>query len=87
MALRMLGKDPNSPEGNSPTVYLDEELDCYLVQGYKVEDAERLGQMAIPGHETVVQIPRYMVQFFREDDRFGTGANSEMEKDGGGSDV
>jgi hypothetical protein len=66
MALRKLGKDPESPSGGSRTVYLDEEKDSYLVQGWKVEDAERLGQMDIPGHESVVEIPRRMVQFFLE---------------------
>ncbi|MFJ3673984.1 hypothetical protein ACIPSE_46870 [Streptomyces sp. NPDC090106] len=66
MALRRLGKDPESPSGGSPTVYLDEERDSYLVQGWRVEDAERLVQMDIPGHESVVEIPRRMVQFFLE---------------------
>ncbi|MFE9881905.1 hypothetical protein [Streptomyces sp. NPDC005784] len=66
MALRKLGKDPESPSGGSPTVYLDEEKDSYLIQGWKVEDAERLGQMDIPRHESVVEIPRRMVQFFLE---------------------
>ncbi|TJZ41463.1 hypothetical protein FCH28_37170 [Streptomyces piniterrae] len=66
MALRKLGKDPESPSGGSPTVYLDEETDNYLVQGWKVLDQERLAQMDIPGHETVVEIPRRMVQFFLE---------------------
>lgn len=66
MALRELGKDPESPSGGSPTIYLDEEKDSYVVQGWKVEDAERLGQMDIPGHESVVEIPRRMVQFFLE---------------------
>ena len=72
MALRKLGKDPESPSGGSPTVYLDEEKDTYLVQGWKVLDDKRLGQMDIPGHESVVEIPRRMVQFFLEvqrDDR------------------
>lgn len=72
MALRKLGKDPESPSGGSPTVYLDEGKDTYLVQGWKVLDDERLGQMDIPGHESVVEIPRRMVQFFLEvqrDDR------------------
>ena len=64
MTLRMLGKDPNSPNGNSPTVYLDEETDRYLVQGFKVVDEERLAQLNLPAHETVVDIPRYMAQFF-----------------------
>jgi hypothetical protein len=66
MALRKLGKDPESPSGGSPTVYLDEETDNYLVQGWKVLDGERLSQMDIPGHESVVEIPRRMVQFFLE---------------------
>ncbi|MFI1700580.1 hypothetical protein ACH419_32035 [Streptomyces bobili] len=66
MALRRLGKDPESPSGGSPTIYLDEEKDSYLVQGWKVEDIERLGQMDLPGHESVVEIPRRMVQFFLE---------------------
>ncbi|MDO0934447.1 hypothetical protein QQY66_23235 [Streptomyces sp. DG2A-72] len=43
---------------------LDEERDSYLVQGWKVEGIERLGQMDIPGHESVVEIPRRMAQFF-----------------------
>ncbi|MGY4740881.1 hypothetical protein [Streptomyces sp. ATMOS53] len=66
MALRKLGKDPESPSGGSPTVYLDEETDTYLVQGWKVLDGGRLSQMDIPGHESVVEIPRRMVQFFLE---------------------
>jgi hypothetical protein len=66
MALRKLGKDPESPSGGSPTVYLDEETDNYLVQGWRVLDDERLSQMDIPGHESVVEIPRRMVQFFLE---------------------
>lgn len=87
MALRMLGKDPNSPDGNSPTVYLDEETDRYLVQGFNVEDEERLRQMSIPAHEGVVEIPRYMVQFFLEQDRKGADTDPEVEKDGSGPDV
>ncbi|MCY0929505.1 hypothetical protein OTB20_25550 [Streptomyces sp. H27-H1] len=72
MALRKLGKDPESKSGGSPTVYLDEEKDTYLVQGWIVEDDERLNQLDLPGHETVVEIPRRMVQFFEEEDRGGT---------------
>ncbi|MFF2808646.1 hypothetical protein ACFVT2_16015 [Streptomyces sp. NPDC058000] len=75
MALLKLGKDPESPSGGSPTIYLDDEKDTYLVQGLKVREPERLSEMEIPSHETVVEIPRRMVQFFLE------------VKDGGGSDV
>ncbi|MFI7104170.1 hypothetical protein ACIBK8_33100 [Streptomyces sp. NPDC050161] len=66
MALRMLGKDPESKSGGSPTIYLDEAKDSYLVQGLKVADQERLSQLDLPAHEDVVEIPRRMVQFFQE---------------------
>lgn len=66
MALRKLGKDPDSKSGGSPTIYLDEEKNTYLVQGWKVTEDDRLGQLDLPGHETVVEIPRRMVQFFLE---------------------
>ncbi|MEV7425947.1 MULTISPECIES: hypothetical protein [unclassified Streptomyces] len=66
MTLHMLGKDPNSPEGKSATVYYDDVADKYLVQGLKVLDEERLSQLDLPGHETVVEIPTYMAQFFPE---------------------
>ncbi|ARX83533.1 MULTISPECIES: hypothetical protein [Streptomyces] len=74
MALHMLGKDPNSPEGKSATVYYDDVADKYLVQGLKVLDTERLSQMDLPDNETVVEIPKYMVQFFPEVDG-GRGAD------------
>ncbi|MET9642481.1 hypothetical protein [Streptomyces syringium] len=80
MALRMLGKDPNSPDGNSPTIYLDDETDRYLVQGYNVLDEERLKQLNLPPHEGVVEIPRYMVQFFLSSDRESAAKNAEPEE-------
>ncbi|MFF2812410.1 hypothetical protein ACFVT2_35590 [Streptomyces sp. NPDC058000] len=66
MSLHMLGKDPQSKEGKSATVYYDDVRDRYLVQGLKVLDDERLAQMDLPDHETVVEIPKYMVEFFPE---------------------
>lgn len=66
MALRFLGKDPNSPDNGSPTLYYDDADDTYVVQGWKVADPAVLAQMDIPDHETVVRIPRRMVQFFPE---------------------
>ncbi|MFG2996273.1 hypothetical protein [Streptomyces sp. NPDC048340] len=80
MALRMLGKDPNSPDGNSPTIYLDEETDRYLVQGYAVLDDERLKQLNLPPHEGAVEIPRHMVQFFLASDREVAAENAEPEE-------
>lgn len=66
MALHMLGKDPNSDNGQSPTVYYDDVTGNYVLQGWKVLDAERLAQMDIPGHETVIEFPARMMQFFPE---------------------
>lgn len=66
MALIKLGKDPESPDGKSPTIYLDDEKDTYLVQGLKVIDEARRSQLDLPGHEDVVEIPKRMVRFFPE---------------------
>ncbi|MBB5116848.1 hypothetical protein AF335_23755 [Streptomyces eurocidicus] len=66
MALHKLGKDPESPEGKSPTVYYDDRTGNYVLQGWRVLDAERLGQMDIPEHETVIEFPKRMMQFFPE---------------------
>ncbi|RKR91449.1 hypothetical protein BDK92_5845 [Micromonospora pisi] len=66
MTLRFLGKDPESPNNGSPTVYHDEERDTYVVQGWRVIDPDRLAQLDTPAHETVVEIPRRMMQFFPE---------------------
>ncbi|MFB6844720.1 hypothetical protein ACFCXS_07630 [Streptomyces sp. NPDC056373] len=66
MALIKLGQDPESPDGKSPTVYLDDQTGNYVLQGWKITDPERLAQMDIPGHETVIEFPRRMMQFFPE---------------------
>jgi hypothetical protein len=66
VTLEFLGKDPNSPDGDSATIYFDTERDTYLVQGMKVIDQDRLVLLKLPEHETVVEIPRYMTQFFPE---------------------
>ncbi|GGP61076.1 hypothetical protein [Streptomyces abikoensis] len=66
MALHKLGQDPESPDGKSPTVYYDDQTDNYVLQGWRVLDAERLTQMDIPDHETVIEFPRRMLRFFPE---------------------
>ncbi|BBA97319.1 hypothetical protein RVR_3002 [Actinacidiphila reveromycinica] len=77
MTLHRLGKDPESPEGKSPTVYYDDVTGHYLLQGWKVLDAERLRQLDIPDHETVIEFPQRMMQFFPEvNGSGGTGTNS-----------
>lgn len=60
MQLQFLGS--SSDNGGSPTLYLTDR-GTYVVQGWKVEDAETLGQMKIPGHETVIEIPKELLSF------------------------
>lgn len=66
MTLHKLGKDPESPNNGSPTVYFDDESGNYILQGWRVTDAERLAQMNVPEHETVIEFPRRMTQFLME---------------------
>jgi hypothetical protein len=71
MALQFLGKDPDSKNGGSPTLYYDDERDTYLFQSWKVTDPERLAQLDIPDHETVIEFPSRMLQFLPEVKRGG----------------
>jgi hypothetical protein len=66
MTLRLLGRDPGSEGGGSPTIYYDDERDTYLLQSWKVVDTDRLAGLDIPPHETVVEFPRRMMQLFPE---------------------
>jgi hypothetical protein len=66
MALHMLGKDPESRDGGSPTVYYDDETDNYVLQGWRITDEQRRTELAIPGNEDVIEFPRRMTQYFLE---------------------
>ncbi len=59
MKLRFLGK--NSTPGDSPTLY-ETDRDTYVLQGWKVTDAEALSQMRIPSHETCIEVPKALMQ-------------------------
>ena len=63
MALVFLRKDPNSKQGGSPTLWYDEDRDTYLFQSWKVTDSERLTQLDIPDHESVIEFPSRMLRF------------------------
>jgi len=65
MALRFLGKDPDSPVNDSPTIY--DNGDTYVIQGWKIADPAVLAELGeLPAHETVVEIPKRLMQFFPE---------------------
>jgi hypothetical protein len=64
MQLTFLGGD-SGPTG-SPRAYATDR-GTFVVQGYKVEDAEALGQLSIPDHETVVEIPATLLKYLPKD--------------------
>jgi hypothetical protein len=64
MKLTFLGGD--SGQDGSPRVYATDR-GTFVVQGYKVEDAETLAQLRIPGHETVIEIPAELLKYFPKD--------------------
>ncbi|NEB80017.1 hypothetical protein G3I40_33090 [Streptomyces sp. SID14478] len=64
MALRLLCKDPESPDNNSPTLYYDEERKTFLLQSWKIDDPERLASIEVPDHETVVEFPTRLLKLF-----------------------
>lgn len=65
MQLWFLGKDTTGDQ--SPTLYdTDHTIDgkpLYVIQGWKVEDAETLAQLSLPDHETVIAVPKALMDF------------------------
>ena len=70
MALRFVGVDPNTPNTGSPTVWVDEDDDSIVIQGWKITDEATLSEIRvtgpIPDHETVLRLPRRMAPFLLE---------------------
>jgi hypothetical protein len=68
--LRFIGVDPDTPNTGSPTVWLDEDDDTIVIQGWRITDAETLAAIhatgPIPHHETVLRLPRRMAPFLLE---------------------
>lgn len=67
--LQFIGKDPGSPQGGSPTLWVDQEDGSLVVQGWRI-DEETLSQVlatgSLPAHETVVRIPSRMFPLLKE---------------------
>lgn len=65
--LRFIGVDPNTPNTGSPTVWVDEDDDSIVIQGWRITDPETLSAILetgpIPDHETVIRLPRRMAPF------------------------
>ncbi|WP_435643347.1 hypothetical protein ACR9VJ_18035 [Streptomyces sp. H49] len=75
MSLRFIGIDPQTGQGESPTVWIDERKGELVIQGWK-PDADTVAECAafqvpghavgIPEHEQVVRVPARMVSILRE---------------------
>ncbi|MFD4787381.1 hypothetical protein ACFWN1_10020 [Streptomyces sp. NPDC058459] len=73
MRLRFLGIIPNTPDTDSPTIWLDEESGDLLIQSYtatenEVKACQEIGSIsghstAVPDHETIIRLPKVMRQF------------------------
>ncbi|MFI9565870.1 hypothetical protein [Streptomyces rishiriensis] len=69
MPLRSFGKDPETNGDHCPTVWLDEEKQELVFQGWKADEvlqAECLKTGSIPDTEAVVRLPARMAQQIRE---------------------
>ena len=64
MKITFLGKE--STPGDSPTLY-ETDKGTLLVQGYVVTDPEALANMRIPDGETVVEVPKLLMNHLPPD--------------------
>lgn len=71
MRLTFLGKESNPTE--SPTLYATDR-DSYVVQGWKVRDAGITSKLAVPGDETIVEVPAALFGHLVNDGLAGTVA-------------
>ncbi|KJS53814.1 hypothetical protein [Streptomyces rubellomurinus] len=76
MALRFTGIDPDSPNGGSPTVWLDDETAEIVIQGWlpgsdmlrTISETEWVAghPIGVPSHEGVVRVPLRMIPILRK---------------------
>ncbi|MFD9739671.1 hypothetical protein [Umezawaea sp. NPDC059074] len=67
MRAMFLGKDPESQEGQSPTLFATDRTDraTYIAQGWKVTDPQVLADVGpVPDHETLIEIPEEVLRFY-----------------------
>ena len=73
MDLRFLGKDTQG--GGSPTLFDTAETmygkEVHVIQGWKITDPGTLAQLEIPDHETVIAVPKKLMQYLPKSDPHG----------------
>ena len=70
MHVRFLGTDPESQEGQSPTLFATDRTDrkTYIAQGWIVTDPEALAELGdVPPGEARIEIPADVLLFIEED--------------------
>jgi hypothetical protein len=72
MRATFLGKDPESTQGDSPTLFATDRTDrkTYIVQGWIVTDPQALADLGdVPDGEAIVEVPEDVLRFARLDEQ------------------
>lgn len=67
MRAKFLGKDPDSFEGNSPTLFATDRTDrkTYIAQGWEVTDPQALADVGpTPKGEALIEIPEEVLKYY-----------------------
>jgi hypothetical protein len=67
MRARFLGTDPDSQEGQSPTLFATDRTDrtTYIAQGWVVTDPQALADVGdVPPGEAIIEIPEDVLKFY-----------------------
>jgi hypothetical protein len=67
MHARFIGKDPESQEGQSPTLFATDRTDrkTYIAQGWVVTDPQALADVGpIPEGEAIIEIPEDVLKMY-----------------------
>jgi hypothetical protein len=78
VALQFFGKDPDSQDGDCPSVWFDDVAREFVFQGWKADDAlqARCREAgSIPDTEAVVRLPARMVSMIMEAVNASEGAH------------
>ncbi len=68
MRARFLGKDSDSQEGQSPTLFATDRADrrTYIAQGWIVTDPQVLADVGpIPAGEAIIEIPEDVLKLYQ----------------------
>lgn len=70
MRAKFLGKDPESDDDGSPTLFATDRADrtTYIAQGWVVTDPQVLADVGpVPEGESIIEIPEDVLEFYARD--------------------